>query len=108
MSEAAPQSLLYRCSRLLCACGYALFSVGFLLWFAGLASALGGAGQGANLACLLGAWVGGLGAVAALASVVLAAWGWYTTGRPYPWWLIIAFGIAFSLLVATLYGLYLD
>jgi hypothetical protein len=107
LDESAPESSLYRRARLLCAAGYALFVVGFLLWFAGIAAGLGGAGKAGELVSLVGAIVGGLGAVAALASVLLAAWGWYKTGQPYPWWVLVALGTGFPVLVGILYALYL-
>jgi len=105
--QAAPESSLYRLARLLCASGYALFGGGFLLWFFGLAAGLGGAGKAAEVVFLSGLLVGGLGAVAALSSVVLAAWGWCKTGRLYPWWILIALGIGFFMLVGIFYWLYL-
>jgi hypothetical protein len=107
MSKVAPEVLLYRRARLLCCSGFALFGVGFLLWFGGLAAGLAGAGNIAEVVFVLGPIVAGLGAVAALSSVVLAAWGWYKTRRAHPWWVVVALGISFLVLVVIFYGLYL-
>jgi hypothetical protein len=107
LPESVPQSVLYRRARLLCASGYAFFGVGFLLWFGGLVAGFGGAGRPAEVLILVGPVVGGLGAVATLSSVVLAAWGWYNTRRPYPWWVLIALGMGFPVLAGIFYALYL-
>jgi hypothetical protein len=84
-----------------------MFGAGFLLWFGGMVAGFAGAGNAAEVVFLLGPVVGGLGSVSALASVVIAAWGWYKTRRAYPWWVLIALGISFPSLVGIFYGLYL-
>jgi hypothetical protein len=106
MSDVVPESSLYRRACFLCASGYAMFGVGFLLWFGGFVAGFGGAGSAAEVAVLLGPVVAWFGAVSALASVVMAAWGWYKTRRAHPWWVLIALGMSFPFLVGIFYWLY--